>query len=50
MFAKLRRREVESRSASLCESCGQVCTSACRAETRYERTRTTALQPFGLIR
>ncbi|MGC1215712.1 MAG: hypothetical protein WA890_31200 [Micromonospora sp.] len=38
-----RRRAAHVQGVTLCESCGQVCTAACRADARYERTRTTAL-------
>ena len=50
MFARMRRRAAESRRVSLCESCGQACTSGCRGETRFERTRTTVIHPYGFIR
>ncbi|MEU7997841.1 hypothetical protein AB0B83_21240 [Micromonospora sp. NPDC049060] len=38
-----RRRHTHVRGVTLCEPCGQVCTADCRADARYERTRTTAL-------
>ena len=41
-----RRHTNNAQSATLCESCGQICTSQCRAEARYERTRTAMLTLF----
>ena len=41
-----RRHASNAQSVTLCESCGQVCTSECRAEARYERTRTAMLTLF----
>ncbi|MGC5022728.1 hypothetical protein [Micromonospora sp. DT47] len=38
-----RRHAINAQGVTLCDSCGQVCTSACRADARYERTRTTVL-------
>ncbi|GAA2718107.1 hypothetical protein ACFY2R_28200 [Micromonospora olivasterospora] len=39
-----RRRSTHPQGVTFCESCGQVCTAACRADARHERTpRTTAL-------
>ncbi|MEU4680350.1 hypothetical protein [Micromonospora sp. NPDC023737] len=38
-----RRRADHVRGLTLCESCGQVCTAACRADAHRERGRTTAL-------
>ncbi|MCW3816150.1 hypothetical protein ONA91_17035 [Micromonospora sp. DR5-3] len=43
MIKLFRRRHVDVQGVTFCESCGQVCTAACRADARYERTRTTAL-------
>ncbi|SCL13513.1 hypothetical protein GA0070624_0155 [Micromonospora rhizosphaerae] len=37
------RRTAHVQGVTLCEPCGQVCTAACRADARYDRTRTTAL-------
>lgn len=37
-----RSRKVEVASADFCDSCGQVCTSACRAEAQRDRVRTAA--------
>ena len=41
-----RRRAINLQNVTLCESCGQVCTPECRAEARYERTRTAMLSLF----
>ena len=38
----LRRRTTQWRGVEFCESCGEVCTSNCRAEARRERTRVGA--------
>lgn len=38
-----RRRAASDRNVTFCETCGQVCTATCRAEARYDRTRTAAL-------
>ncbi|MEU8298620.1 hypothetical protein AB0C04_15240 [Micromonospora sp. NPDC048909] len=44
MIKLFRRRPVAgAQGVTLCESCGQVCTSACRADARYERSRTAVL-------
>ncbi|MFG2047963.1 hypothetical protein ACGFIW_11120 [Micromonospora sp. NPDC048935] len=40
MIKPFRRRRT---AASYCDPCGQTCTPACRAEARYERTRTATL-------
>jgi hypothetical protein len=40
---KLFRRRVNVQGVTFCDSCGQVCTPACYAETCYERARTTAV-------
>ena len=37
------RRAPDLQKVTLCESCGQVCTANCRAEARYQRTRTASL-------
>ncbi|MCW3844525.1 hypothetical protein ONA70_31030 [Micromonospora yasonensis] len=46
MIKLFRRRHVDAEDVTLCESCGQVCTAACRADARYERTCTTALTNY----
>ncbi|MGR6317422.1 hypothetical protein Q2K19_05835 [Micromonospora soli] len=46
MIKLFRRRPVDDQGVTLCESCGQVCTVACRADARYERNRTTALATY----
>ncbi|MET7751108.1 hypothetical protein [Micromonospora sp. NPDC005367] len=48
MMIKLFRRRHAShlRGLTLCESCGQVCTAACRAGAHYERSRTAVLREF----
>ncbi|MFD0783760.1 hypothetical protein ACFQZ8_07520 [Micromonospora azadirachtae] len=44
MIKLLRRRRANRLPRlTLCESCGQVCTAACRADAHYERGRTAAL-------
>jgi hypothetical protein len=37
-----RSRKAEAASADFCDSCGQVCTLACRAEAQRDRVRTAA--------
>lgn len=39
MFSKRLRRATRTRAVEFCETCGQVCDAACRAEARLERTR-----------
>ena len=48
MFAARRRRVGKARGIELCEQCGQVCTSACRAGAVRERARAelAAALPF----
>jgi hypothetical protein len=48
MFGAIRRRAGRTHGVEFCEQCGQVCTSACRAETRRDRVRTelAAQLPF----
>jgi hypothetical protein len=41
MIGSLRRRMLASQ-IRLCETCGQVCTAACNAQTQRERTRAQA--------
>jgi uncharacterized cysteine cluster protein YcgN (CxxCxxCC family) len=48
MLRLLRRRATAS-PVSFCDSCGQVCTAACRAETHRDRTRTDVLR-YGALR
>ncbi|MFE9655540.1 hypothetical protein [Micromonospora sp. NPDC006431] len=43
MIKLFRRRPLDVQAVTFCESCGQVCTPACRADARYEHARTTAL-------
>lgn len=44
MIKLFRRRPAgDVQGVTLCESCGQVCTSACRADAHFEQARTTAL-------
>ena len=44
MFASLRRRFATNLTGTtFCESCGSVCTPACRAQAHYDRVRTRAL-------
>ncbi|MGN9779154.1 hypothetical protein ACTMS0_25840 [Micromonospora sp. H33] len=38
------RHATNVEGVTLCESCGQVCTAACRADARYERSRTAVLR------
>lgn len=38
-----RARKAEAARADFCDSCGQVCTPACRAEAQPDRVRTAAL-------
>jgi hypothetical protein len=40
-MVKLIRRLSRLRSVEFCESCGQVCTAACRAEAHRARVRTS---------
>lgn len=40
---RLLNRSTPPRSVTLCESCGQVCTHACRADAIRERDRIHAL-------
>ena len=40
-MVKLVRRLSRLRSVEFCESCGQVCTAACRAEAHRARVRTS---------
>jgi hypothetical protein len=47
MFARLRQRRSATRGVEFCESCGQVCTARCRAQSRYERTRVETLYRAG---
>ncbi|MEU4478867.1 hypothetical protein AB0F68_12490 [Micromonospora sp. NPDC023966] len=37
------RRSAHGHAVTFCEPRGQVCTAACRADARYERSRTAAL-------
>ncbi|MFG1955832.1 hypothetical protein [Micromonospora sp. NPDC048830] len=46
MIKLFRRRHVDAEDVTLCESCGQICTAACRAYTHYDRARTTALTNY----
>jgi len=48
MFAAIRRRVGKAQGVEFCDQCGQVCTSACRAETHRNRVRTqvAAQLPF----
>ena len=49
MFRFLRRNRAATATVSFCDSCSQVCTAACRTETRYDAARTQALTTiFGL--
>jgi hypothetical protein len=50
MFAKLRQRRAEARGVEFCESCGQICTTECRAQARLDRVRVEALYQTGLLR
>lgn len=50
MFARLRQRLGQVRGVEFCESCGQVCTTGCRAEARLDRLRTDAFYRAGLPR
>ena len=47
MFARLRQRRSEMRGVQFCESCGEVCTPACRARARFDRTRAEAIYAAG---
>jgi hypothetical protein len=49
MFAFLRRRSAADLStASICDGCGQVCTSECRSAARYDRVRATTLPQHAI--
>lgn len=50
MFAALRRRAAQLRGVEFCESCGQVCTQACRSQARLERVRTQLMSQLPLPR
>lgn len=43
MFALFRRRPKAAPTVEFCESCAQVCTSRCRADSLLDRARTQAL-------
>ena len=43
MLARLRERRAAARGVEFCDSCGQVCTSQCRAQARIDRTRVEVL-------
>jgi hypothetical protein len=40
MFAAIRRLAGKAQGVEFCDQCGQVCTSACRAEAHRDRVRT----------
>lgn len=40
MFALVRQRAARLRGVEFCDSCGQVCTPACRSQARLEQART----------
>lgn len=47
MLKRLTRRKRPAAQVEFCDSCGQVCTSACRAEASRDRVAAAALQiPF----
>ncbi|GIF42545.1 hypothetical protein [Actinoplanes xinjiangensis] len=50
MFRFLRRnRAATLATVSFCDSCSQVCTAACRADTHFSAARTRALTTtYGL--
>ncbi len=50
MLGKLWRRPTSTRAVEFCETCGQVCTSECRAEAALERARTQAAYQLPIIR
>jgi hypothetical protein len=50
MFAKLRQRRSAARGVEFCESCGQVCTTECRAQARLEQIRVESVYQIGLLR
>ncbi|MGW5671795.1 hypothetical protein [Micromonospora sp. NPDC003776] len=37
------RRPSDASNVTFCDSCGQVCTAACRADAHHERARTLVL-------
>ncbi|MEU5726251.1 hypothetical protein [Micromonospora sp. NPDC047738] len=43
MIKLFRRRPLDAQAVTFCESRGQVCAPACRADARYEHARTTPL-------
>ncbi|SCF13633.1 hypothetical protein GA0070564_103432 [Micromonospora mirobrigensis] len=43
MIKLFRRRHADAQAVRFCDSCGQVCTAACRADAHYQRNRATAL-------
>jgi hypothetical protein len=49
MLAFLRRRRSSLSSVSFCDSCGQVCTAACRADAHRDRARRIVLG-HGILR
>jgi hypothetical protein len=50
MFAKLRQRRHTLRGPEFCDSCGQVCTTECRARAHIERNRVEVLYRAGVLR
>lgn len=43
-LARLLRRSSRDPVVTFCESCGEACTSACRANARLDRDRTAVLR------
>lgn len=50
MFARMLRRMGPVGRVEFCETCGQVCTPACRAQALRDRTRTEAMHLAGFRR
>jgi hypothetical protein len=50
MRTALRRRAAQPRGVAFCDSCGQVCTPACRSQARLEQVRTQVAWQLPLPR
>jgi ferredoxin len=50
MFAKWRERRTAAHRVQVCESCGQVCASNCKAQARLDRIRAESPYRIGMLR
>lgn len=50
LWSKLRRRRLEAREVTFCESCSQVCASGCRSSARIEQMQAKVLSQVGYLR